>query len=175
MVDANWKHFLCCLCHFHWANYQVKMCVRESIAKPHHPNFAFFRFQTYGGICLQTEITCSCCLCRSARSRCVYYQVKEWVRESIAKVSVLNLLLSPLMCHWTVLMCLLHKCPSISKSNQAYNMEKYGVNLLVSPLMCHWTGVHKSRNVLPSWTDPGSSAHKRVCYYFLYRRDKCRK
>ena len=36
-------------------------------------------------------------------------------------------------------------------------------------------GVHKSRNVLPSWADPGSSAHKRVCYNFLYRRDKCRK
>ena len=112
-------HFLCCLCHIHCVYYQVKMCIRESIAKPHHPHFAFFWFQTYGGICFQTKITFSCCLRRLARSRCVYYQVKEWVRESIGKVSVLNLLLSPLMCHWTVLMCLLHKCPSISKSKQS--------------------------------------------------------
>ena len=29
------------------------------------------------------------------------------------------------------------------------------------------SGVHKSRNVVPSWADPGSSAHKRVCYNFL--------
>ena len=60
----------------------------------------------------------------------------------------------------------------ISWRVQQHNYIETWETTLCGPLLpsktwqIYWqTGVHKSRNVLPSWTDSGSSAHKRVCYY----------
>ena len=115
----------------------------------------------------------------------IYFDI--WIFRYLDKYSYLNgFIISYSIFLYFSFGYILEECAKCNKGTMGLNskpslppfdiyLDTIPYHILTQYLTTQNAGVHKSRNVLPSWTDPGSSAHKRVCYYFLYRRDKCRK